>query len=67
MTATTPPDSWSQAIALIDELVADSAQSKITIAALVREISVLRRAVADRDGRIEKLYGQLMVALGGVR
>lgn len=65
MTAPTV-DSWSQAIALIDELIADTAQSKITIAALVSEISLLRRAVADRDGRIADLHARI-AATGGVR
>lgn len=60
-------DSWTQAMQLIDELVADAAQSKMTIAALVREIGVLRQAVADRDGRINHLYGQIVAAGGGVR
>lgn len=57
---TAGPDSWAQAIALIDELVADSLQSKVTIAALVRENAALRGRIADMDGK-------LAAALGGVR
>jgi hypothetical protein len=53
-------DTWVQAIALIDELLADAAQSKITIAALVREIATLR-------GQIGELHAQVATANGGVR
>jgi hypothetical protein len=49
-----------QAIALIDELLADAAQSKMTIAALVREIATLR-------GQIGELHAQVAAARGGVR
>lgn len=57
MTAATP-DTWAQAIALIDELLADAAQSKVTIAALVREIGALR-------GQVANLHAQVAVANGG--
>lgn len=54
------PDSWSQALLLIDELLAELTQSRLTIAALVREIASLRGHIADMDGK-------LAAALGGVR
>lgn len=57
---TQQPDSWSQALLLIDELLAEVTQSKMTIAALVREIATLRGHIADMDGK-------LAAALGGVR
>lgn len=60
MTDTSTP----RAVALIDELIAALAQSHMTIAALVAETHRLRREVADRDGRIADLYGQLA---GGTR
>lgn len=64
---TAPTDTWAQAIALIDELVADSAQSKLTIAALMREMARLRRDVAARDGHIADLHARVAALTGGVR
>lgn len=63
----TAADTWAQAIALIDQLVSDSAQSKLTIAALMRELAHLRRELADRDGRIADLYARVASLTAGVR
>lgn len=51
----------------IAELLAESAQSKQTIVALIAEIVKLRREIDHRDGHIAELQCRVALADGGVR
>lgn len=67
MTATGHPDTMAEAVALIDQLIGEAAQSKLTITALMGELARLRRQVADRDGLIGDLHSRIAALAGGFR